>query len=567
MKKTILILFVFNFSFSYAQSWQWVKQGICVATNNNFAAVSGVAVDNGGNVFETGDGQLPIIFGTDTLKGSHEYAMLIKCDSNGNVLWAKNSTNIDSSTTYAYSVAIDGVGNSYITGGYQGTTSFDSVFLHGHMAEGYAFLASYTPNGKLRWALCDSAFTIYSFARSQCVCTDKFSNVYITGWYNDTIAFAGNKIPTSGYTNTNLFIAKFDSSGNLLWVRSSSIPNYTDVCFGYGVATDDSGNAYVSGSFGDTATIGTVQLINKGLGMFVAKYNPSGNVEWIQTVKGPESGANDNGKNAIAVDKSYNSYLTGTIQDTDVFGPDTIRSMGSSIFISKLSPTGQFLWTKANSETSRYNTFYFYTGSIAVNSEKHIFTCGTFDDTLNFSGIFLTSNSVGPAYILGLDSMGNGIEGTYINVLNDDPYFAPTAVTFDPFSCGLYFGGAYESSQCIVGTDTLNAISSEGNSFLAKWQPCSITSNAPSVTAQPPLFSLYPNPSNGIFTVGISNNEQEILNIEVFNMFGQRVYSKLSIANCSLSINLSGKPNGIYLYRVLKETGELVGEGKVVIEH
>lgn len=57
-------------------------------------------------------------------------------------------------------------------------------------------------------------------------------------------------------------------------------------------------------------------------------------------------------------------------------------------------------------------------------------------------------------------------------------------------------------------------------------------------------------------------------------MLGQQVYTEtLRSAQPARTgkgggdnlINLNDKPNGIYLYRVLKETGDLIGEGKIVI--
>ena len=50
-------------------------------------------------------------------------------------------------------------------------------------------------------------------------------------------------------------------------------------------------------------------------------------------------------------------------------------------------------------------------------------------------------------------------------------------------------------------------------------------------------------------------------------MIGERVLSEIlrSTQDDNL-IELTGQPNGVYLYRVMKEDGELVGEGKVVIQ-
>ncbi len=80
-----------------------------------------------------------------------------------------------------------------------------------------------------------------------------------------------------------------------------------------------------------------------------------------------------------------------------------------------------------------------------------------------------------------------------------------------------------------------------------------------------------PNPNNGRFQLVICNEQLVIKStVEIYNMLGQEVYSNsyqpIAISHQLININLSSKPSGIYLYRVITVTGELVGEGKFVIE-
>jgi len=78
-------------------------------------------------------------------------------------------------------------------------------------------------------------------------------------------------------------------------------------------------------------------------------------------------------------------------------------------------------------------------------------------------------------------------------------------------------------------------------------------------------ISIYPNPCNGKFTIQSSVISDRSL-VEVYNMLGEKVLTEtLHSAQGDNSIDLSSQPNGIYLYRVITENGELVGEGKVVI--
>jgi uncharacterized repeat protein (TIGR03803 family) len=79
----------------------------------------------------------------------------------------------------------------------------------------------------------------------------------------------------------------------------------------------------------------------------------------------------------------------------------------------------------------------------------------------------------------------------------------------------------------------------------------------------------YPNPNNGIFTIQSSVIGGQS-SLEIYNVLGEQVYSKnyplSAISNQPISIDLSSQPSGIYLYRVIANSGELLGEGKMVIQ-
>ena len=77
--------------------------------------------------------------------------------------------------------------------------------------------------------------------------------------------------------------------------------------------------------------------------------------------------------------------------------------------------------------------------------------------------------------------------------------------------------------------------------------------------------SVYPNPSSGNYKFQITNYAMQKVNIEVFNVLGEKVYSKFTVHNSPFTIDLSSNPNGIYLYRITSENGALIGAGKLMI--
>lgn len=81
------------------------------------------------------------------------------------------------------------------------------------------------------------------------------------------------------------------------------------------------------------------------------------------------------------------------------------------------------------------------------------------------------------------------------------------------------------------------------------------------------IIKVSPNPNNGTFTIQTSGIITSKSEIEVYNMVGEKVYTEaLRQAQGDNKIDISNQPAGIYLYRVVSESGGLLGSGKFVIE-
>ncbi|HTB06171.1 MAG TPA: T9SS type A sorting domain-containing protein [Bacteroidia bacterium] len=76
--------------------------------------------------------------------------------------------------------------------------------------------------------------------------------------------------------------------------------------------------------------------------------------------------------------------------------------------------------------------------------------------------------------------------------------------------------------------------------------------------------NLYPNPSNGVFTIESSVVSRQSI-VEIYNVLGEKVFSQYSIPNTQYSIDLSGQPSGIYFYQIISG-GKTAYAGKFVIE-
>jgi hypothetical protein len=237
--------------------------------------------------------------------------------------WAKSA---GGGYTYGIGVAVDGSGNSYITGYFYGTATFGSTTLTSSGAE-EVFIAKYDASGSVLWAQ-KAGGTDTDTGRG--IAVDGSGNSYVTGSFRGSTTFGSTTLNSS---SLDIFTAKYDASGNVLWAQKGGGTGLFDE--GYGIAVDGSGNSYITGAFADTATFGSTTVTSSSFfaDVFIVKYDAFGNVLWAQKA----GGTNIDVGTSIAVDGSDNSYVTGVFRNTATFGSTTLNSSSNGdVFITKL---------------------------------------------------------------------------------------------------------------------------------------------------------------------------------------------------------------------------------------
>lgn len=80
-------------------------------------------------------------------------------------------------------------------------------------------------------------------------------------------------------------------------------------------------------------------------------------------------------------------------------------------------------------------------------------------------------------------------------------------------------------------------------------------------------INLYPNPSNGIFNIAIDGKGKaiDVMQLDVYNMLGEKI-STFPLNGTNTLVDISNNAAGVYLYRVVTETGNLAAEGKLEIQ-
>ncbi len=247
---------------------------------NNFSIGNAIATDPSGNVYVTGQFNDTVIFGAYklTATGSYSAVFLVKYNSAGIVKWAVQSS---SGPDYAgYAVATDKSGNVFIAGAMANNITFGSINITS-AARSCFFLVKYDSNGNALWgqqASNASACCPWSYGLS----ADLSGNIFVTGFYSGAITFGSNTLNSPG-SQTNVFLAKYDANGNALWARQGGGPSFPDDSYGYGITTDRSGNAYITGQFTGNLIFGSYHLNAPGNeDIFLTKYDSAGNVVWAE---------------------------------------------------------------------------------------------------------------------------------------------------------------------------------------------------------------------------------------------------------------------------------------------
>lgn len=371
----------------------WAKK---IGGINNDDAFS-IKISTIGNIYVTGYFADVVDFdpGTGILNLTSfggEDIFILKLNTAGNFIWAKNMGGVFNDN--GYGITIDGTENSCITGFYSDTADFDpgvGIFNLNPKGSKDVFICKLDPSGNLIWAN-GMGGTLDDVANS--VVGDASSNIYITGYFRDTIDFdPGSGVSvSSSFGGEDIFILKFDSFGNLLWAKNiGGASNDT----GYSLALDASGNVYSTGWFAVGVDFdpgaGTANLNATGApgptDVFILKLDSLGNYVMAKNMGGTSS---ELGLSVIT-DFAENIYITGNFIGTADFDPgvgvSNLVALGVyDVFITKLDNVGNFVWAKSVGSTS-----YDSGRSITLDASGKIYVCGYFQGAADFnpgSGVY-----------------------------------------------------------------------------------------------------------------------------------------------------------------------------------
>ena len=372
----------------------------------------GIAIDTSGNAYITGSTyegptDYPTTSGAfDTTHNGFGDVFVTKLNSTGSSLvYSTFIGGLERDT--GFGIVVDTSGNAFITGNTEdGTTDYPNTtgaYDATHNGELDVFVTKLNSAGS---SLMYSTFiggSSNDYGRG--IAIDINGNAYVTGYTEDgeiEYPTTSGAFDTTHNGRYDVFVTKLNSAGSSL-VYSTFIGG-TNSDYGYDIAVDTSGNAYITGStYGSSnittnypTTLGAYDTTINGDDLFVTKLNSSGSSLVYSTFIG---GSRDDDGLGIAIDTSGNAYITGSTYEGTTKYPtttgayDTTHNGKSDVFVSKLNSTGSSLL---------YSTFIGGSGNdygqgIAIDTNGRAYITGiTYEGTTKYpttSGAFDTTHN------------------------------------------------------------------------------------------------------------------------------------------------------------------------------
>ena len=397
----------------------------------------GIAVDSWGNI---------IVTGRSSREASGGDCLTIKYNPNGDTIWTRwyDSTFYDG----ANAVAVDGSGNVIIAGDIR--TDSTNADIH---------IVKYDPNGNILWTrtYSNGEKDVGEFGYG--VAVDSKDNIIVTG---------------QAYYNWGDYITiKYDSSGNLLWVRTYD-GGWEDCA--QDVAVDDSNNVIVTGySNGDM-----------NWDWCTIKYNLYGDKIWVRR---HDIGLDDKA-DGVTCDKDGNVVVVGRLGQS----PEKYAS------IVKYSAAGDTLWIKLFPRIDTLDGLMNFT-DVAADGYGNIYTAGLFV-------LWDSGKDWRDYYIAKFNPQGDTLWTTLCDInWKDEPS-----------------GIALDSVDNIIVTGTTRADLFGFDYFTVKLH--NAINGVSEENVAPRCFFLhhnYPNPFNAATTIAYDVPYSASINIKVYDLLGREL--------------------------------------------
>jgi hypothetical protein len=281
-------------------------------------------------------------------------------------VWLAGSSG--NSHSESFDIEKDAQGNTYIIGYFSGATVLKNTTINSTNPLSDVFVAKFSASGHVLWV---KTFGGTQSDRGLKIALTPSNELLITGYFHGAMQMGAFQLQ-SNTNSRDFFIAKLNTSGDVIWAKSEGGPMGETA---YDITSDSQGNCIVTGQFEGTTSIAgqsissTVnpQLNTPSFDIFVAKYSPTGDPLWVKTGSAKYE---DRGLSLVC-DAQNNIYMTGQFSDTLNFLGQTINNqIINAGFVAKITPSGTLSWLRriAASQAMAYD--------IKMNSSNELYVTG-----------------------------------------------------------------------------------------------------------------------------------------------------------------------------------------------
>lgn len=270
----------------------------------------GVVADQSGNIYVVGHFTDTVVFAitsTDTVaarSAGGQDVFVAKYSPDGTLLWRVTGGGAEDDTAtdidqYRWS------GKLFISGGFQERAKFGSyTVLSSGLTD--AFLLKLDPDGNVHWMATGGGLE-HDIASTVAVSND--GSIYIAGDFYGSATMQGETLQAVGNSSSDVFLARFDDTGSMAWVRTNG---GTNVDVATAIDTDVSGHVYVSGYYQGTTNFQSFSATSISYNdVFLSRFDADGNCEWLSSAG---SWGLDNCL-GMATDWDGTTYLTGVFEE------------------------------------------------------------------------------------------------------------------------------------------------------------------------------------------------------------------------------------------------------------
>ena len=295
---------------------------------------------------------------------------------------------------------------------------------------------------------------------SAMMCMDSNGNIYMAGAFSSNPCLFTNDSLTPVGAN-DAFVAKYDQSGNEIWVKKFGGNNSSMQIEEIGsiVYNGETNSIFISGLFFGVASFDTTLLSSSGNGDgFIARLDIDGNIKWAKKAGGFETDRSD----AMDVDSNGRVFVEYNISQN---GHIDTNNVSPGVYIAIYDSSGICLTVTKKFNESGNGTEAFFTKLIC--NGNYIFGFGIFfNDTLSADTVTLISNFHGGQYMLGCMDKSNSLNLLWLKPISAK--FRGIGDFVIDNDHNFYVSGAFADSA-IFGLDTISITSSIADLFFTKY--------------------------------------------------------------------------------------------------